>query len=77
MEANQRCNTQQENTSEHSRSYALREHAASYCLHMKLVVQLVTTDTDDETLKQAQEILRHWDGDTQISSRGAALAEQR
>ena len=41
---------------------------------MKLVVELVTTQADDETLKQAQEILRNWDGDTDKSSRGAALA---
>ena len=41
---------------------------------MKLVVDLVTTPTKDETLKQAQEILRNWDGDTVKTSRGAALA---
>jgi len=41
---------------------------------MKLVVELVTTKTDDERLKQAQEILRNWDGDTSIDSRGTALA---
>ena len=41
---------------------------------MKLVVELVSTKTEDETLKQAQEILRHWDGDTMKESRAAALA---
>ena len=41
---------------------------------MKFVVELVTTQTDDETVKRAQEILRNWDGDTSKSSRGAALA---
>lgn len=41
---------------------------------MKLVVELVTTPIEDETLKQAQEILRNWDGDTTKTSRGAALA---
>ncbi len=41
---------------------------------MKLVVELVTTKTDDRTLKDAQEILRFWDGDTAQDSRGAALA---
>ena len=41
---------------------------------MKLVVEIVTTETDDALLKQAQEILRNWDGDTIKDSRGAALA---
>ena len=41
---------------------------------MQLVVESVTTKTEDETLKQAQEILRNWDGDTAQESRGAALA---
>ncbi len=41
---------------------------------MQLVVEMVTTQTEDETLKQAQEILRNWDGDTGQESRGAALA---
>lgn len=41
---------------------------------MKLVVELVATPTEDETLKQAQEILRNWDGDTTKTNRGAALA---
>ena len=41
---------------------------------MKLVVELVTTPTEDKTLKQAQEILRNWDGDTGKDNRGAALA---
>jgi len=37
---------------------------------MQLVVEMVTTQTEDETLKQAQEILRNWDGDTGQESRG-------
>jgi len=41
---------------------------------MKLVVEMVTTQTDDKHVKQAQEILRNWDGDTAKESRGAALA---
>ncbi len=41
---------------------------------MKLVVELVTTPAEDEVIKQAQEILRNWDGDTVKTSRGAALA---
>ena len=41
---------------------------------MKLVVDLVITPTEDQTLKQAQEILRNWDGDTAKANRGAALA---
>ena len=41
---------------------------------MQLVVELVTAKTEDETLKQAQEILRNWNGDTAQESRGAALA---
>lgn len=41
---------------------------------MKFVVEVVTTETDDENLKVAQEILRNWDGDTVRTSRGAALA---
>lgn len=41
---------------------------------MKLVVEIVATQTDDDTLKQAQDILRNWDGDTSKTSRGAALA---
>ena len=41
---------------------------------MKLVVEIVTTPTKDELLRQAQEILRNWDGDTVRTSRGAALA---
>ena len=41
---------------------------------MKLVVELVTTPTENETLKQAQEILRNWDGDTGKTNRGTALA---
>ncbi|MEP3653624.1 MAG: penicillin acylase family protein [Litorimonas sp.] len=41
---------------------------------MRLVVEIVTTPTEDETLKQAQDILRNWDGDTTKNNRGAALA---
>ncbi len=41
---------------------------------MKLVVELVTTPSKDEDIKEAQEILHNWDGDTSKSSRGAALA---
>ena len=41
---------------------------------MKMVVELVATQTDDPQLQQAQEVLRNWDGDTAIDSRGAALA---
>ena len=41
---------------------------------MKLVVELVTTKTDDPLLQQAQELLRNWDGNTNQESRGAALA---
>ena len=41
---------------------------------MQLVVELVTAKTEDKTLKQAQEILRNWNGDTAQESRGAALA---
>jgi len=41
---------------------------------MKLVVELVSTPTENETLQQAQEILRNWDGDTTKTNRGAALA---
>ena len=41
---------------------------------MKLVVELVTTKTEDETLQKAQEILRNWDGDVAKESRAAALA---
>jgi hypothetical protein len=40
MDPNQRCNTQQENTFEHSRRHALRDHVASYYLHMKPDEQL-------------------------------------
>ena len=41
---------------------------------MQMVVELVTTKTDDPLVKQAQEVLRNWDGDTAKESRGAALA---
>jgi penicillin amidase/acyl-homoserine-lactone acylase len=41
---------------------------------MGLVVELVTTPSEDETVKAAQEILRNWDGDTKKTNRGAALA---
>jgi len=41
---------------------------------MKLVVEIVAMPIEDETLQQAQEILRNWDGDTSKSNRGAALA---
>ncbi len=41
---------------------------------MKFVVELVTTETEDPRVRQAQEILRNWDGDTNKFSRGAALA---
>lgn len=41
---------------------------------MKLVVELVTTKTDDPLLQQAQDVLRNWDGNTNQESRGAALA---
>ena len=41
---------------------------------MQLVVDLVTTQSDDPLIKEAQEVLRNWDGDTVKESRGAALA---
>ena len=41
---------------------------------MQMVVDLVTTDTDDPLIKEAQEVLRNWNGDTVKESRGAALA---
>jgi penicillin amidase/acyl-homoserine-lactone acylase len=41
---------------------------------MKLVVELVTTPSDDPLVKSAQEVLRNWDGDTVRTSRGTALA---
>ena len=43
-------------------------------LLMQLVVELVTTASDDPLVKEAQEVLRNWDGDTAQNSRGAALA---
>jgi len=41
---------------------------------MQMVVDLVTTQSDDPLIKEAQEVLRNWDGDTVKESRGAALA---
>lgn len=41
---------------------------------MQMVVELVTTPSDDPLVKEAQEVLRNWDGDTVKESRGAALA---
>ena len=41
---------------------------------MQMVVDLVTTPSDDPLVKEAQEVLRNWDGDTVKESRGAALA---
>ncbi|WP_409432074.1 penicillin acylase family protein [Litorimonas sp. RW-G-Af-16] len=41
---------------------------------MKFVVELVSTQSDDPLIQQAQEILRNWDGSTERDSRGAALA---
>jgi len=41
---------------------------------MQMVVELVTTSSDDLLVKEAQEVLRNWDGDTVKESRGAALA---
>jgi len=41
---------------------------------MQMVVELVTTQSDDPLIKEAQEVLRNWDGDTAKESRGAALA---
>ena len=41
---------------------------------MQMVVELVTTPSDDPLIKEAQEVLRNWDGDTVKESRGAALA---
>ena len=41
---------------------------------MQMVVELVTTPTKDPLIKDAQEIIRNWDGDTRRDSRGAALA---
>lgn len=41
---------------------------------MQMVVELVTTPSDDPLVKEAQEVLRNWDGDTSKDSRGAALA---
>ena len=41
---------------------------------MQMVVDLVTTKTDDPLIKEAQEVLRNWNGDTAADNRGAALA---
>jgi len=41
---------------------------------MQMVVDLVSMESDDPLLKEAQEVLRNWDGDTAKESRGAALA---
>ncbi|RKQ71040.1 penicillin amidase/acyl-homoserine-lactone acylase [Litorimonas taeanensis] len=41
---------------------------------MKFVVDLVSRSYEDPLLNEAKEILRHWNGDTSQSSRGAALA---
>ena len=41
---------------------------------MQMVVELVTTASDDPLIKEAQEVLRNWDGDSSKESRGAALA---
>ena len=41
---------------------------------MQMVVELVTTPTKDPLIKEAQEVLRNWDGDTRQDSRGTALA---
>ncbi|CAM3876432.1 penicillin acylase family protein [Litorimonas haliclonae] len=41
---------------------------------MRLVVDLVSRSYDEPILEDAKEVLRNWDGDTDRSSRGAALA---
>ncbi len=41
---------------------------------MQLVVDLVSRSYDEPILEDAKEVLRNWDGDTERSSRGAALA---
>jgi len=41
---------------------------------MQMVVELVTAPSEDSLVKEAQEVLRNWDGDTSKDSRGAALA---
>lgn len=41
---------------------------------MQLVVELVSMPSDDADVQAAQEVLRNWDGDTVMTSRGAALA---
>ena len=41
---------------------------------MQMVVELVTTPIKDPLIKEAQEVLRNWDGDARQESRGAALA---
>jgi len=41
---------------------------------MQMVVELVSLNFDEPLLKQAQDVLRDWDGDTHQNNRGAALA---
>lgn len=41
---------------------------------MQMVVELIALPTKDDLVRQAQEVLRNWDGDTARDSRGAALA---
>ena len=41
---------------------------------MQMVVELVTAQSDDALIQEAQEVLRNWDGNTVKESRGAALA---
>ena len=41
---------------------------------MQMVVELVSTPSKDPLIKEAQEVLRNWDGQTTQDSRGAALA---
>jgi len=41
---------------------------------MQMVVEIVAKDYDTQILNDAKEVLRNWDGNTNIESRGAALA---
>jgi len=41
---------------------------------MQMVVEIVAKDYDTQILNDAKEVLRDWDGNTNIESRGAALA---
>jgi penicillin amidase/acyl-homoserine-lactone acylase len=41
---------------------------------MQLVVNWVSQEFDEPLLNQAQDVLRNWDGETRLDSRGAALA---